>query len=160
MTSSLRKVENPTPLLPVRVSDEESFTVRGVGLNDIMAIYYRHTGGISLAFEKLASQYRSSGQLGSEEVSGIIAGTIQELPIVTAELIAIASGSNVDEDAEFAADVALALNLGLGAQFAALEAIGKLTFTSEMPPKKFLALIAQRLNVQAMAGEQSTASGA
>ena len=144
--SSLKNLKNPTPTLAVAVSDEESFTVRGVSLSDVLHIYYRHTGGISLAFERLAMTYKSAGLVEQDDVTSMLAGAIADVPTVVAEIIAIASGADTHDDAEFQSDVDIASSLSMGVKLSALEKIGHLTFTSEMPPKKFIALIASALN--------------
>lgn len=154
--SSLANISNPTPTLPVAVSAEESFTVRGVGLNDILHIYYRHTGALSLAFEKLASQYRSQGGVDADDVSGLIAGAIQEFPLLIAELITIATGADPDDVAAFGRWTDVVQRMSVGVQLSAMEKIGALTFTSEMPPKKLFALVARSIGLaQATAGEKT-----
>lgn len=142
--------------MAVPVSDEESFTVRGVGPNDIMHVYYRHVGAISTAFDKLADRYRQIGEVGQTDVSALIAGIVEDAPTVVAEIIAIASGSDPTAEAEFEEDVKLALSLSFGTTVSALEKIGQLTFTTEMPAGKFFALIARM--VPARLGETAAPS--
>src|SRR5688572_13693821 len=128
--NSLRQLKNPIPRRAVAVSDEESFTVRGVGLDDIIVVYLRHTGEMSLAFEKLAGAYRDTGQVAPTDVATLLAGCIQEAPLLAAEIIAIASGADLNDLKDFGETTEIARSLSLAVQVVALEQIADLTFTS------------------------------
>jgi hypothetical protein len=120
------------PTLDVEISDGESFSVRGIGLDDAMAIYYRHEGELSEWFDRIAGLGNGGPALSLTQTGAIGQTLINSIPGLGGEIIAAGSGSLDDET------VAIARALPLGAQADALAKIGQLTFTRAMPPKKFL----------------------
>lgn len=109
------------------------FSVRGLSADDVFALYRRHTGELAAWFEKLGS--------GEARVSlnatTMLAGTLLDTaPLIAAEIIA--AGTEAGADDETIADIR---KLPLSVQASALEAIGELTFTQEMPPKKLLEIV-------------------
>lgn len=153
MTKGLRHL--PLPHRTVEVAEGASFTVRGFSPDDALAIYYRHTGELSRMFDEFALQAKAKGSVDEAELRSLThtvgADLAKGAPRVMAEIIAIASGGNVAEEDEFEQDVAVAIKLPAGAQMDALQKIGELTFTSDMPPGKFLAVVVR------LAGSAATA---
>lgn len=162
---SLRKLKNPVPEKLVQVSDTESFPVRGLSPSGVVGLYYRHTGQLSDIFERIMGGYQENGVVATSDVQAIAMSLVEQSPQIMAEIIALASGSNpADEtlasDADgnpimsdagdrlltcWEADVAVALQLSFPVQADALEKIGAVTFTSEMPLGKFVALVARAI---------------
>lgn len=135
---SLSKLKNPTPSKQVQVTDEESFPVRGLNPDDIMGIYYRHTGDLSGLFEKLFEGFQSNGdRIDPNDLTAVALDLMRDAPHIMAEIIAAAAGGNPRDDEAWMIDVAIALKLPFAVQADALQKIVELTFTSEMPPKKF-----------------------
>ena len=112
-----------------------SFTVRGLSPADIFAIYARHTGELGLWFEKLQTQQLD---ISFEAAPTLVASLLDSAPILAAEIIAAACGQVGDEEA-----ISIARDLSISVQVSALEAVGQLTFTEEMPPKKLLEIVVQ-----------------
>lgn len=147
----------PIPHRTVEVAEGASFTVRGFSPNDALGIYHRHAGGLSALFDEFAAKARSTkGKIDDiAEAKRLGTGLVTGAPRIMAEIIAVASGSTPPDpmlqnqdpekyaelEAEFEADVRAALNLSAGVQMDALQKVGDLTFTSEMPPGKFLAVV-------------------
>jgi hypothetical protein len=143
----LRDLVIPTEV--VKVADGE-FTVRGLSPNDALGLYYRHAGQLSALFDQFTARSRTGEDVNVAEVGTSLVGGA---PQIMAEIIAVASGSRaprLDEpdivkraaqETEWLLDVQKAIDLPAGAQMDALEKVGKLTFTSEMPPKKFFGLV-------------------
>jgi hypothetical protein len=83
---------------------------------------------------------KSEEPLPDIDVQALGVQMVNGAPRLMAEVIAIASGSRVD-DPEFEADVDAAVDFSAGVQMDALTKIADLTFSSEMPPGKFLAVV-------------------
>lgn len=132
--TGLRNLTLPTH--EVKVSEGESFTVRGLSPNDALSLYYRHTGQLSALFD----QFADKGELERTDINAVASTVVGTAPIVMAEIIAIGSGSNPGE-AGFMEDVQIAMSLSAGVQMDALTKIADLTFTSDMPPGKFAAVV-------------------
>lgn len=133
----LRNLVIPTEL--VKVSDGEGFTVRGLSPYDVLSVYSRHAGDLSALFDRFKQTAKISSD-GENDIAKIAAGLVKGTPHIMAEIIALASDSDPD-GVELESDVAIARKLSLGIQSDALERIGRLTFTSDMPPKKFFGLV-------------------
>jgi hypothetical protein len=161
---SLQKLKNPSPVKVVQVSDGDSFPVRGLSPSNVIGLYYRHTGQLSGLFEQLATTYRGKGEIETPDITEIVATLMQEAPLIMAELIALASGStpvvsdgsarsveeladadNLTPEESWLLDVHIATSLPFAVQVDALVKIGELSFTSEMPPGKFVSLVANLL---------------
>lgn len=139
---SLRNITIPKREVPV--DGEQKFTVSGVSADQVFGLYSRHREDLSTLFDNLAGRNRVEGA----EVINSIEGIITQFPLVVAEGIALASGSRPDEE-HWAEDVTVARSLPLPVQVDALMKIGELTFSPDMPPKKFFALLVgliQQLN--------------
>lgn len=156
---SLRKLKTPVPQALVQVSDEEGFPVRGLSPTHVIGLYYRHTGQLSALFERLAEAHQSGGNVDTGDIQTMVVELLREAPLIMAEVIALASGSDAADEIEatddageplgmtnWEADVEIAKTLSFPVQADALTKIGNLTFTSDMPPGKFFALIAGAVN--------------
>lgn len=141
----LRNLVIPTEM--VKVSDKDGFLVRGLSPRDALNLYSRHAGDLSKLFDRFQ---QTAQQDDEEDIAKIAIGTIQGTPTIIAEIIALASNS-LPGSSEWDEDLAVAMNLSTGVQMDALERIGRMTFTSDMPPKKFFGL------VLAMAGSATAA---
>jgi hypothetical protein len=113
------------------------FSVRGLSLVDITSLFHSHRGELTALFER----FQTSGgkkAISLDSASDIGASLIHSSPMIAAEVIAIAASEpgEFDEHA-----LAIATALPLPYQLEALEAVAKLTFTADNPPKKVLAAI-------------------
>lgn len=138
----LRNLQIPTKT--VEVADGVSFTVRGFSPNDAVGLYHRHAGDLSSLFDEFAANVKKKPKgkdSDAVDVKALGVNMVGAAPRIMAEIIAIASGSDPLIVDDFEADVAMALNLSGGASMDALSKIGDLTFTSDMPPGKFLAVV-------------------
>jgi hypothetical protein len=155
--SSLSKLKNPVPTKVVQVSDDEGFAVRGLSPSDVLGLYQRHTGQLSDMFEQLAETYqKSGGQVAPSDVQAFAVNLIGDAPHIMAELVALGSGSDPAALDDWSTDVEIARKLTFTVQMDALSKIGALTFTSDMPPGKFVALIGgliQKLTTSAAASQ-------
>lgn len=130
----------PLPSKSIEVSDGVSFAVRGLSPNDVLGLYYRRRGELSALFDHYAAQAKKGRKAPDpDDVAALGVELVHSAPQLLAEIIAIAGGTSA-EDEHFAAEAAAALNLPTGIQALALQAIADLTFTSEMPAGKFLAV--------------------
>jgi len=130
----LRDLVIPTEL--VKVADE-GFPVRGLSPNDALDLYYRHAGELSALFDQFTARVKAGESADAMEVGTAMVGGA---PQIMAEIIALASDSD-PRSPDWPLDVAQALRLPAGVQMDALEKIGRLTFTSDMPPGKFFGLV-------------------
>lgn len=148
----------PNPMKTVEVAEGVSFTVRGFSPNDALALYHRHAGILSTMFDDFVSQQKKirgkAAEAPAVDVKELGVGLVNGAPRLLAEIIAIASGSIAPEphmkgdelvrvESEFEADVRAALNLSAGVQVDALTKIADLSFSSDMPPGKFLTVVVQ-----------------
>lgn len=136
-----KKLKNPTPSMVVQVSDSEGFPVRGLNPTDVFGIYYRHTGQLAALFEKLIEGFQQNGAFDTADIQTVALDLIKDAPMVMAEIIAAAADGNPDDSESWEADVGIARRFTFPVQADALAKIGELTFTSEMPPGKFLSLV-------------------
>jgi hypothetical protein len=135
----LRNLNLPTSV--VKVADGVEFTVRGFSPNDALGLYYRHSGQLAALFDQFAAKAKASnGEVDRADVAAIGTTLVSSAPVIMAEVIAIAEGSNPAAD-DFGEDVAAAMRLTAGVQLDALQKIGELTFSSDMPPGKFAAVV-------------------
>lgn len=141
--STLLKLAVPIPTLDVKVSDTESFGVVGLTPTGAWGLYNRHTGALSDVFDRMVADYKAQGTIETGDVQTVIAGLLKDFPLLMADVVALGSGGSLDEadidEFEKARDIAIRLPFPV--QVDALTKIGQLTFTSDMPPGKFLALV-------------------
>ena len=119
---SLKKLRLPQAV--VELPNGDSFSVRGLSLNDIAILVSRHKAKLEALFNSF------DGDLSAESLSGHLSAALNTAPEVVAELIACASG---DPD-----DVEIAASLPMPVQVDALEKTVKLTFDAGGGPKKFV----------------------
>ncbi len=121
---------NPTRTISLPGGAE--IVLRGIALNDALIIYRRHTGELSAWFDRLVLQAAEQGDTGFNFDGAVATALIDALPDVTADIVAIAMG--YDDPAV----TPIVKRMAVAPKVAALEAIADLTFTEDMPPKKFL----------------------
>lgn len=144
----LRDLVIPSEL--VKVTDTEGFSVRGLSLNDAVEIYSRHGESMAVLFDQFVNRVKRQEAVEAHDVGVAL---VSSAPQIMAEIIAVASGAQPPNPLEtdalkrataevaWTAEIAAALNFPAGMQMAALQAIGRLTFTSDLPPPKFLGLV-------------------
>lgn len=141
---TLRNITIPKAV--VAVDAEQQFAVSGVTANQVFMLYGRHREDLSVLFDRLAGR----GAPEATEVLNSIEGIIAQFPTLVAETIALAGGDTPEIEIEWQEAVAIAQSLPFTVQTDALLKIGELTFSPDMPPKKFFALLVgmiQQLNV-------------
>lgn len=137
----------PLPMKTVEVADGVTFTVRGFSPNDALGLYHRHRGELSALFDQFTAKAKATdGDVDPTDIAHLGANMVSGAPRIMAEIVAVASGSkpphdDASDDGEFEADVEAALNLSAGVQMDALQKVADLTFTPDMPPGKFLAVV-------------------
>ena len=140
--TALQRLKQPSPTKSVQVSNEESFPVRGLDPTGEFGIYYRHAGQLGGLIEQVVGRVREGGGVEAEDVQMVAAGLLRDAPAIMAEIVALGSGSDPTEEANWLDDVEIAGRLPFAAQVDALSKIAELTFTSDMPPGKFVSLVA------------------
>ena len=123
----------------VKVSDGVQFAVRGLSPYDIAALYTHYQDDMTEMF------HRITGKASADETVDLQADVIMHAPELVAAVITLASNTDPTDETEFQKALAVARSLPLGAQVDALEKIGGLTFTSDMPPEKFVCLITETM---------------
>ena len=133
------------PRKEVPLADGQSFTVSGVSANQVFTLYQRHREDLSSLFDRFSGRT----QIEPSDVMNSIEGIISQFPILVGEVIALASGYSPNDvsftddatktkwQAAFEASVLLPLPV----QADALFKVAELTFSPDMPPKKFFGLL-------------------
>jgi len=129
------------PTEKVQVPGGGEFAVRGMSLNDALQLYYRHAGQLSDLFDQFAGKVKAKEAVAEGEVLQAGVQMIGATPLLMAEIIALSMDADPTDVEGFTACVQNLLRLSLGVQMDALQKIGALTFTSDMPPGKFLSLV-------------------
>lgn len=138
---TLRNITIPKAVISV---GGDLFAVSGVTANQVFNLYRRHRDDLSKLFENLAGR----GKVEASDMLNSIEGIIAQFPDLVAEVIAMAAGDKPDAEG-WADALDTAASLPFPVQVDALLKIGELTFSPEMPPKKFFALLVgmiQQLN--------------
>ncbi|ARW18368.1 phage pre-tape measure protein [Komagataeibacter europaeus] len=123
----------------VKVSDGVQFAVRGLSPYDVAVLYTHYRADMTEMFRRITSK------ASANEAVDLEADVIMQAPELVAEMITLASNTDPADESMFQKAVSVAQRLPLAAQLDALEKIGGLTFTSEMPPEKFVRLIAEAI---------------
>jgi hypothetical protein len=153
--STLLKLKRPIREATVQASDDDSFVVRGLNPIQVFALYRRHTGQFGDLFKQAMASEASQA-----DIYDVATKLAADAPTLLAELIVVASGGSPDIVDEFDDAYAVAAALPFPVQADALAKIGDLTFTSEMPPGKFLALVVKMAKAATGAiGQQASTSG-
>lgn len=155
--STLLKISAPIQERIVQVPGGEGFAVRGLNPQNVLGLYKRHMGELEPMFTHVMAAAKAKGAVDAADIQPLLLGLISQSPILMAELIAIASGGDpgsmelvVITDPfsgeevkllEFDAALTIAMALPFTVQVDALAKIGELTFSQDMPPGKFLALV-------------------
>lgn len=138
---TLRNITIPKAVISV---GGDLFAVSGITANQVFNLYRRHREDLSQLFENLAGR----GTVEASDMLNSIEGIIAMFPDLVAEVITMAAGDKPDTEG-WDESVANAAALPFPVQTDALMKIGELTFSPEMPPKKFFALLVgmiQQLN--------------
>lgn len=138
---TLRNITIPKAVISV---GDELFAVSGITANQVFTLYRRHREDLSQLFDNLSGR----GKVEASDMLNSIEGIIAMFPDLVAEVVAMASGDKPDSEG-WEETVANAAALPFPIQTDALLKIGELTFSPEMPPKKFFALLVgmiQQLN--------------
>jgi hypothetical protein len=136
------------PKATVTLSDGQTFTVSGLSPNHAFGLYHRHRGQMSNLFDRVMTDTKA----GTSSIASLGENIFGEAPLLLAEIIALAAGGNpfdetpADPDVPggatvWQAELSMAVDMPLPVQLDALQKIGDLTFTPEMPPKKFLSAL-------------------
>lgn len=126
--------------------------VRGLSLDHILGLFYRHRKEISALYESLISRVKA-GESTSDDITVLAIQLVDAAPLIAAEIVALAAGSNPTDFEGFVGDVGIVRGLSIAEQIDALEKIAGQTFTSDMPAGKVFALA-----LQAMQAGSSAAS--
>jgi len=129
------------PTEKVEVAGGEPITVRGLSPNDGLQLYYRHSGQLSALFDQFAGKVKSKEPVAESDVIQAGVTMVSGAPLIMAEIIALAIGAKTDDIEGFAEIVSKLIDSPAGFQMDALQKIGKLTFSSDMPPGKFFGLV-------------------
>lgn len=121
-----------------------ALAVRGLSLDHILGLVYRHREDVTTLYEALIHRAKSGQAVGVEDTTLIAIKMINAAPQIVGEIIAVASGGD-PADPEFTGDVGIVRGLSMAEQLDALEKIAGQTFTSDMPPGKVMALTLQML---------------
>ena len=123
----------------IRVSDKEgeSFFVRGLSPVSAVRIYRQFSGEVAQIFDDILSKAVGSDTPGPLNIEAIIVQMLDAVPEVVEAIIVEAAGG----DCSSALEQAVVRRIPFGPQMAALIATFNQTFTSEMPPKKFLEIV-------------------
>lgn len=138
---TLRSITIPKAVVSV---GGELFTVSGITANQVFNLYRRHKADLSQLFDNLAGR----GDAEPGDMLNSIEGVVAQFPELVAEVLAMAAGDKPDSD-DWDEAVTVAGSLPFPVQTDALLKIGELTFSPEMPAKKFFALLVgmiQQLN--------------
>lgn len=142
----------------VKVGDWGGFEVRGLSPYDLTAMFMRHRGELSTMFDQFTAKAKAGESVDLGDGTALIAGALETAPLLVAEVIALATGSDPQHE-DWAGDVAVAQKLSLGVQADALQKIAGLTFSEEMPAGKFVSLALDAMQ-NAVAGLQNQRSPA
>ena len=106
---------------------EQTFTVRGICVPDVVAAAMDYGPTLAMAFGKV-----TSGELETSDVKAVIMSVTKEAPELAGAIIALASDDYAPET------VQIATKLPFPVQTEALERVFELTFYGEAEVKKFL----------------------
>lgn len=121
------------PKKEVSLGGGQSFTVSGISANAVFGLYHRHRADLSGIFEQLVAG-------NTDAPANSIEALVAQFPHIVAEVIALAVGGDPLSD-NWPQYLDKAKRLSLPIQVDALFAIADVTFTPEMPPKKFFGLL-------------------
>lgn len=140
--STLLSLKLPVPERVVAISDSEGFAVRGLSPVQVIGLYKRHAGELEPMFQRILAGVKQTGQAEPTHVEPVVLALLADTPVILAELIVLGSGGDPSDPVGFETALDIAKDLPFTVQVDALAKIGELTFTSDMPPGKFFALVA------------------
>lgn len=157
MAKGLRNLKFPTVMVQTQGGE---FAVLGLTPDMVLGLYHRHQGDLAALFDYVVAQ--GKGEVSSNDPVSIAMGLVGQSPRIMAELIALASGSDPNDESveqdttenplrltNWERDVAAARALTVPVQVDALMKIAQQTFSSDMPPGKFLTVVVQAASVTA-----------
>ena len=115
--------------------------IRGLSPNDGLTLYYRHAGELSKLFDQFAGKVKAKERVAESEVLQAGAAMVSGAPLIMAEIIVLALDGDPADVEGFARNVSQVMRMSAGMQMDALQKIGELTFSSDMPPGKFFGLV-------------------
>lgn len=115
--------------------------VRGLSPSDGLALYYRHAGELSALFDQFAGKVKAKQAVPESDVLQAGVAMVSGAPLIMAEIIAIGLDADPSDVEGFAELVSTLMKMPAGMQMDALQKIGGLTFSSDMPPGKFFGLV-------------------
>lgn len=121
----------------VKVSDGVQFAVRGLSPYDVATLYSRYQDEMANLFRRVMDK------ANTDQTVDVETDVIMKAPELVAAAITLASSIDPADNETFLKAMSTARQLPVGAQVDALEKIGGLTFTSDMPPGKFVRLIVE-----------------
>ena len=132
----------PIPEAVVKVGDSEGFAVVGLSPHDIVSVYLRHRKELSEFFDMYSAKVKELGpDIAAELISSrAVSDLISTLPNISAEIVAISAGFPISDE-KFEEAVTKLKRFPLATQMEALTKIAGLTFSSDMPAGKFLAVV-------------------
>ena len=123
----------------VEVAGGKGFDVSGLSLDAILILARRRKQDAGELFDTLVSQVGADGGISIEKAEWLGGALLSTAPQIAAEIIALSAGYESVEAAE------LFRKLPMPSQVDALDKIARLTFTSEMPPKKVFETVVRAL---------------
>lgn len=118
----------------VEAARGQSFEVRGLSLPDMTRLVRHHGGALQLLIDRFAEGNLAAGL---EDITALGSALMNAAPEAAAEAIALAAGDGFPEPVE----IEIARQLPASVQLEALEKIGRLSFTAEGGPGKFVEMV-------------------
>lgn len=122
------------PTKTIKVTENESFSVHGLSISDVVSLYWSNPDKLSSVFADVMQDYLAGKTLD------VLHKVMIVLPDCVADTIALASGVEMSDN-KFKETSLSFRRLPIAVQADALDAILELTFASDMPPKKMLGLL-------------------
>jgi len=117
----------------------KGFDVAGLSLDVILRLFRRHASAFNGLFDQLMQKAGDGPAISLQQADWLGGALLAATPRIAAEIIAEAAGHGSPEAAD------LYQLLPAPVQLDALDKIAALTFTSEMPPKKVMEIVARIL---------------
>jgi hypothetical protein len=132
----------------VEVAEGRGFDVSGLSLDAILLIVQRHKKDVGELFDTLVRQVGQDEGISLDKAEWLGSALLGAAPAIAAEIVTLAAGYESPEAVEVFRKVPAPIQLD------ALDKIARLTFTSEMPPKKVFETV-----VRALTGVSMTLAG-
>lgn len=123
----------------VEVAGGRGFDVSGLSLDAILTVVQRHKEDAGELFDTLVAQVGKDDGISLDQAEWLGGALLSAAPAIAAEIIALAAGYQSQEAAD------IFRQISMPSQIDALDKIARLTFTSEMPPKKVFETVVRAL---------------